>query len=264
MLPERAASMNDPIMLRAYSNGFKGATAFFRNRPLIETLFEQLTATAKDRYHVLVHACSIGAEPYSLAMWWHHRVQPTLAGTPQLRLVATDANPEFLAFARAAQYPRALNAGMTSEEQSWFDGAEDDLAVPETIRSLVSFTEPMNFVEAQPEGSFDAVLILNALTYVTPEQQTRTIEHCADYCRDVLALTAFHPDTIAGDLHGAGFEPVMTRHRAIHESWGDRLAPGPVPAGTPEYSWRLPPYETGTADYAYRYGSLFARRPARD
>ena len=56
-------------MLRVYQGGSKGATAFFRNRLLLATLMDELAALGRPRVSILVHAASIGAEPYSLALW---------------------------------------------------------------------------------------------------------------------------------------------------------------------------------------------------
>jgi hypothetical protein len=121
----------------------------------------------------------------------------------------------------------------------------------------------MSFVTDAPEGEFDAVLVMNALTYVSPAEQTAALTLCAGYCRPWLGLTAFHPDSIMTDQTGLGFTPYLGKHREIHEAWGDRLAPGPVTPDRPDYSWRLPPYETASADFAYRYGALFQRDEGR-
>lgn len=59
-------------MMRAYNGGHKGAAAFFRNRPFLETFFPALVSRCESPIKVLVHACSLGAEPYSLAQWWVH------------------------------------------------------------------------------------------------------------------------------------------------------------------------------------------------
>lgn len=54
----------DPIMIRAYNDGHKGATAFFRNRPFLDTFFSILKSRCAGRIKILVHASSVGAEPY--------------------------------------------------------------------------------------------------------------------------------------------------------------------------------------------------------
>jgi hypothetical protein len=114
-------------------------------------------------------------------------------------------------------------------------------------------------VRARPDGDFDAVMIMNALTYVSAAEQTLAIRQAASQARSLLAFTAFHPDSIRADIEGTGFEPLMVNHEAIHNGWGDRLAAGPVDRSSSAYSWKLPPYDRGHADCAWRYGAIFRR-----
>lgn len=249
----------EPIMIRAYNDGHKGATAFFRNRPFLETLFSALKPVCKGRIKILVHASSVGAEPYSLALWWLHRARSGWLGEVDIDIAATDIDAGFLAFAQQATYPDALLAGMTAEEQSWLDTSDGKLVVPAEARCLVRFLAPMSFVDGDPGEVFDAVLVMNALTYVSAADQTLALSRWAAYTRHVLAITAFHPDSIMSDLLSSGFTPCMENHRQIHEAWGDRLTKAPVPPDSPDFSWRLPPYDTPAADYTYRYGTVFLR-----
>lgn len=249
----------EPVMIRAYNGGRKGATAFFRNRPFLDTFFSALRPVCDRRIKILVHACSVGAEPYSLALWWLHRVLPQWCGELDVDIVATDIDPGFLAFAQQGSYPEALLAGMSAEKQSWFERKDGAIVVPAEVRRLVRFLPPMSFVDGDPGEVFDAVLVMNALTYVSATDQSLAVSRWSGYTRHLLGITAFHPDSIMSDLVRAGFVPCMDSHRQIHEAWGDRLAPGPTAPVSPEYSWRLPPYDASLPDYAYRYGAVFQR-----
>ena len=100
---------------------------------------------------------------------------------------------------------------------------------------------------------------MNALTYGSAAEQSMAFDRWAGYTRHVLAATAFHPDSILDDLVRSGFVPCMENHRQIHEAWGDRLVKAPVAPDSPDYSWRLPPYDTSISDHDYRYGSIFLR-----
>jgi chemotaxis methyl-accepting protein methylase len=242
-------------MLRVYDGAQKGATAFFRNRVLLQTLMDELAALGKPRVRVFVHAASIGAEPYSLALWHLH----CGAGAFELEVQATDINARFLELARRGEYPADLARGLTQPERGWFDQQGDVLRVPAAARALVHFLPPMDFVRDRPAGRFDAVLILNALTYVTPEDQGMAIAGAAACAESLLALTAFHPDQIRGQLEAAGFHPLLKNHEAIHNGWGDRLTDRPIDPASSEYSWRLPRYDTLAPDYAFRFGALFRR-----
>jgi CheR methyltransferase, SAM binding domain len=244
----------EPVMLRVYDDGKKGATAFFRNRPFLDTLLEVLHQLQRPKLRIFVHAASIGAEPYSLALRHLHRHPAAF----DLQIVASDASKGFLDVARAGRYPPQLLPGLTDEERSWFEQSPGELQVPDAAKMMVQFLPPMNLVCDRPEGRFDAVLIMNALTYVSTAEQHAAIALAAEYT-DVLALTAFHPDNIRADLEHVGFRPVMENHAAIHQAWGDRLTTRPIDPASPEYSWRLPPYGTDNPDYAYRFGSIFQR-----
>jgi chemotaxis methyl-accepting protein methylase len=247
-----------PVMLRIYQGGNKGATAFFRNRPLLETLMDALEATGQRRVTLFVHAASVGAEPYSLALYHRHRKAQAF----ELAIQATDINASFLEIAHRGSYPAEVARGLTPEELTWFLPRDGALHVPDEAKAMVRFLPPMDFVRQKPEGEFDAVMIMNALTYVTPAEQHAAIQQAAACARSLLALTAFHPDSIRADIEAAGFEPLMTRHEAIHQAWGDRLATAPIDPGSAEYSWKLPPYDTRVPDHPWRFGAIFRRRGA--
>ena len=259
MNANQKGTLTDPVILRAYNNGHKGATALFRNRSFFDALYSALLSVTDGRVKILIHACSLGAEPYSLAMWWLYKIQPLCPDKVTVEIVATDIDSDFLGFAQQACYPATVLTGMTPREQSWFVRSGENIVIPNKVRRLVRFMPPMNFVTDNPGEEFDAVLIMNALNYVSAEAQSAALTRCAEYCRHLLGVTAFHPDSIKGDLERVGFMPCLDKHRDIHDAWGDRLATGPVPSDSPDYSWRLPPYETVSPDYEYRYGALFKR-----
>lgn len=176
-------------------------------------------------------------------------------------ITATDLNPSFLEAARAGIYPESVQQGMTEAERGWFEiGSTGEVRVPEAARRLVEFLPPQSFLEPIKER-YDAVLLLNALTYVSPAEQSFAIRHAGAAAEHLMALSAFHPDSIRADLEATGFEPVLQSQRLIHEAWGDRRVPQPVSPERPEYSWMLPPFETPVADPEFRFCALFARSP---
>ena len=245
-----------PLMLRVYNQGCKGATAFFRNRPFLDEFFRLLTAEPANSYSILVHASSIGAEPYSLAMWWLHKFRK-----PGVRLTihATDINANFLAMGRSGTYPLEVLNGMSSIERTWFDIADKSISVSRSAKELVKFLEPMSFLDENATKVYDAVLVMNALTYVTPQQQNLAIRNISRQTRYVLGLTAFHPDSIRRDLRENDFAPHLNAIESIHSSWGDRLTNLPIDRSSAEYSWRLPPFDPNIPEADYRFCSLFTR-----
>jgi chemotaxis methyl-accepting protein methylase len=88
----------EKTMLRVYDAAQKGATAFFRNRPLLATIDELLREKpGHEPLRILFHASSIGAEVYSFVI---HSMISGLAIERDLQVFATDLNPNFLNFAR--------------------------------------------------------------------------------------------------------------------------------------------------------------------
>lgn len=248
---------HEPLMLRTYHDSHKGATAFFRNRPFLDELVSLLLALPGDDLRILVHACSVGAEPYSIAMWWQYRLG---RHGKRLQIYATDIDSAFLDFAKAGVYPENILSDMTLEERAWFDVKNGNVCITDKVKSMVSFLPAMSFVADGPGEVFDAVLIMNALTYVTPEQQTETLGHVAAYAKDIICATAFHPDSIQADIDHIGFRPFLKSMEKIHSAWGDRLTDDVIVPGSAAYSWRLPRFNTGYPDYEYRYCSIFTRK----
>ncbi|MFC4622259.1 CheR family methyltransferase [Comamonas nitrativorans] len=253
------SSAENPIILRAYDSGFTGTTAFFRNRIFIET-FSEILGNLKKDVRIMIHACSIGAEAYSLAAWWQHEITPRFGFG--LQIFASDMNSHFLAYAREGRYPREILQGMTPKERAWFHTEGDLVVIPASLKAMVKFCEPSNFITASPPlggKHFDATLLMNALTYVTPAEQSTAIMNIASCTRYIMCLTAFHPDQIKSDISHSGFHPLKLNHREIHNGWSERLSSIPLKAGAPDYSWKLPPYEIQSKDYEWRYASIFIK-----
>lgn len=244
-------------MLRVYDGRQIGATAFFRNRPLLDTLFAQFLASGRDTLNVLFHACSIGAEPYSMAAY---AAMNGLDAHLQLNIHATDINPAFLAQARQAIYPQDVLADMSEAERACFEPhGEGSVRVRADIAARVNFLPPASFVDFTSEHIFDVVFVLNALTYVSAEQQTATLRNIAGYNSWLLVTSSFHPDSIRDDILECGYRPVTDNIQAIHEAWVGRVRHNTVAQpGTPEYSWMLPPFAP-VEDYQYKFCALFQK-----
>ena len=243
----------DPLMMRVYKNDKIGATAFFRNRNFINLIVARLAALETKSVNVLLQACSIGAEPYSIAAVARDRGLDIAIDT-------TDIEPDFLAAAQRARYPEIITNSMTASENKFFKPIEEGLVeIDAALRAMVSFLPPQSLTDPMP-GTYDATLAMNVLTYLSPDDQTRAIATMAAATTHYLCLTAFHPDSIKSDIESVGFEPVMEDQALIHNAWGVRVVPGGATPGTPEYSWMVPPYNTDCDDYAWRYCAIFQRK----
>ncbi|MEO1000573.1 MAG: CheR family methyltransferase [Pseudomonadota bacterium] len=151
-------------------------TAFFREehhfRDLRETVLPALIARAEagGRVRLWSAGCSSGQEPYSLAL-------TLLAAFPDaaqhdIRILATDIDPNVLATARAGRYPEEAIAPVAPDQRRrHFAAAGADPTgtplweVSPAARALITFRE-LNFVEPWPVGGpFDVILCRNVVIY---------------------------------------------------------------------------------------------------
>src|SRR5262249_1107431 len=123
---------------------FIGTTCFFRNRPLLRTLLEQIDSHAAE-INVLVHAASIGTDVYSFAVAWHLFFQGRKS--PTLRCFATDISAKFLAQARQATFPAEILSGLSESERSFFERVDATTCrVAKSIRDCVEILAPASYV----------------------------------------------------------------------------------------------------------------------
>ena len=258
----RKNDSQSPVMLRPYDREFKGATAFFRNRPFIQTALELLVERSHgNSMSILFHASSVGAEPYSFALWWLRRFSNQ---GKILKIYATDISQTFLDVANAAVYPSELAHGMTDEEIGWFERSDACLKVPPDARATVQILPATSFSNPNGDNQYDAVFIMNALTYVTSEEQSRAIRNAAASAKYFVGLTAFHPDSIRKDIEDAGLVPYLRQQEEIHNAWGDRLTNRSIDKTSPDYSWRIPYFSRDVRDYEYKYCALFTHADHKD
>jgi len=86
----------------------------------------------------------------------------------------------------------------------------------------------------------------------------------AGYNSGVLAVTAFHADTITDDLGRNGYAPVTARLEDIHAGWTDRHMPAGALVRLPPVVKTNPyllPIDDGPG-WQYRHGAIFRKQPA--
>ncbi len=247
----------EPVMLRLYEGDKKGATAFFRNRIFLKTAVAQLKALGKPKVRVLFHACSGGAEPYSFAVY------AAMAGL-EIEIDATDIVPSFVELAKMGEYPNVAVPGMLDEEKAYLhiDDRQGIFKPRPDIMARVNFLEPASFCDFTTEKRYDAVFIMNALTYVNRNQQTVAIRKAARIADHYLFMTSFHLDTIREDIDRVDFVPVADNAAQIHAGWGDRIRLAIPDTGDDSYNWAIPPYTAQVEDKDYKFCAIFARKPA--
>ncbi|MGZ0190008.1 MAG: CheR family methyltransferase [Alphaproteobacteria bacterium] len=104
-----------PVRIRPTDGDLIGTTAFFRNRAFLFHFGEEIAklSTPGRPVEIFVHACSIGAEVYSLAIYLQ-TVHPTV----DFRITSTDISGGFVEYARAAEYPGQAVEALTEQERS--------------------------------------------------------------------------------------------------------------------------------------------------
>jgi hypothetical protein len=227
-----------------------GRTDFFRNRAFLSVLIRLLRSKRAPR--VLVHAAAVGAEPYSVVM------AARLAGLHDIRVEATDLEPSFLELAQRGVYADDCLANVPADARVFFlSGPEaGTVKVAPDIRSRVRFLPPASFVDFEAAEIYDAVLALNALTYVPLADQRTAILRMGGYTRHYLGLTAASPRIVKQAVDEAGFAPLEHNWLKVYYGWSDRirLRPG-------RREWALPVLPFLMRDWKFSARSLFRRRP---
>ncbi|SLN64820.1 Chemotaxis protein methyltransferase [Aquimixticola soesokkakensis] len=162
---------------------------FFREMHHFNTLKEQalpkLIERAKSggKIRIWSAGCSNGQEPYSIAMSILE-VFPQ-AGDFDIKILATDIDPEVLATARAGVYSGSLTTGLDEDtKRSYFDRsgtAEDEkLTVKPNVAALVAFRE-LNLHATWPmQGQFDAIFCRNVVIYFDEPTQEKLYRRYAE------------------------------------------------------------------------------------
>ena len=157
-------------------------TRYFREPHHFEHLktkvLPPLVARAKQRGRVRIWSagCSTGQEPYSIALTILELMPD--AANHDVRILATDIDPNVVATGRAAVYSEeAIQPVPQSLRDRWMvrvkDGGRDAWGAGEEMRRLVSFRE-LNLMGNWPmKGKFDAIFCRNVVIYFDEPTQAR-------------------------------------------------------------------------------------------
>ncbi len=258
------SSTPGPIRLRPATGDAIGTTAFFRNRILFDTLLDQLLACGRKDISVLFHACSIGAEVYSLVIQYLAR---QLDQQFTLHCYATDKQPGFVDYAKAASFPLEIIKGCSAEELQYLQQSNGSVKPTPAVLARTTFLPANAFDSFTTDKIFDVVCLLNCLLYVPSEIQSQVLSQVSRYNSSWLVTTGFHPQLIKQDLQANGYNPILTNIEAIHSGWTDRLRATPIPTEQlpPNIyaDWSLQPFEKNE-DFEYKLCALFSKRADQD
>lgn len=170
-------------------------TSFYRDQGVMELAADVLAAPQADaptrRVRAWSAGCSVGQEPYSLAMLMAER-DPAGAARPDI--VATDVSPAAIRRAQAGRYSQfEIQRGLPVRRMiRWFDQDDEAWLARAELARLVSFRRHNLVTEPPPYGQFDLILCRNVLLYFSHDVRREVFDRLAGALRPdgVLILGA--------------------------------------------------------------------------
>lgn len=154
------------------------------------------------RLHIWSAGCSIGAEPYSLAM-----ILKEMTPSTRHRILASDLDVEILAKAKQGIYTEnELKSISKSRKTNYFTSANGKYAVSPEIKSCVEF-QRHNLLLDRFETGFDLILCRNVVIYFTEE------------AKDQLYRRFFEALKPGGVLFVGGTEAILNFRDMGYESY---------------------------------------------
>lgn len=194
-------------------------TSFFRDAGVIETVVEAARALQADapgrRLRIWSAGCSVGQEPYSMAMLFEE-----LAVTrdfPMPEIVATDVCPAALARARAGRYSQfEIQRGLPVRRMvTWFDSVDGEWVVRPELSRRVHFRCQNLARDPAPIGKFDIVLCRNVLLYFSGAMRRSVFDTLRSAMRDGGLLVLGAGETVIGQTEA--FRP-SERFRGFYQA----------------------------------------------
>lgn len=181
---------------------------FFREdhhfKTLKETILPGLIDKARhgEKIRIWSAGCSNGQEPYSIAMTLQ---EASLPSNIDIKILATDIDPNVVAHGRAGLYPSTMATGLEPPyrdkyfEREIVNADEQWRAKPE-LKSLISF-KVLNLLQPWPmRGKFDVIFCRNVVIYFDAPTQDRLWNRFADILKPDGWLFLGHSERVS---HGA-------------------------------------------------------------
>jgi len=231
------ASFNDYCALVAGQDGVDerqkmlaslttNVTRFFREphhfdhlrRELLPQLVASVRAGGKAR--IWSSACSSGQEPYSIAMTLLS-VAPDAANL-DIKILATDIDPNVVREARAGIYSTSLLSGMPEDlRKRWTQavpGRPGYVEIADEAKALITFNE-LNLIGEWPmKGRFDAIFCRNVAIYFDDDTQARLWSRFAGMMPPEGRLYIGHSERVAGPAAGSFTPDGITTYRLTREA----------------------------------------------
>lgn len=182
-------------------------TWFFRDRAPFSVVAEYCRSlfaeSGRGVLRILSAPCATGEEPYSIA------IALLAAGIPgrAIAVDAVDISAAALAKAKLAVYsPNSFRFGSDLIQPRYFQTTGNGMAVDETVKNCVTFSQG-NLLEAGfAAGCYDAVFCRNLLIYLTSEARRRVIDNLLRLLAEGGLLFCGHTEVMI--LKAAGLTPL--------------------------------------------------------
>ncbi|HTI00236.1 MAG TPA: protein-glutamate O-methyltransferase CheR [Acidisoma sp.] len=201
-------------------------TRFFREPHHFEHLKTEILPAALQfakkggRVRLWSAACSSGQEPYSMAMTILSLMPE--AHRHDIRILATDVDPNMIAFGQAGIYQSAALESIPGALRSrWFTNlGSGDMQAGDELQSLVSFRK-LNLIGNWPmSGRFHAIFCRNVVIYFNQETQSRIWERIAPLLDPNAALYIGHSERVSGPAERLLKSDGITTYRLVTRSAG--------------------------------------------
>jgi two-component system CheB/CheR fusion protein len=153
-------------------------TSFFRDGPVFDAMAERIVpdlVRGRDDgrpLRIWIPGCSTGEEAYSLAMLFLEQ-DTTALRRSELRIFATDIDPDAVAIAREGLYPETIASDVSPERLARFFVREGrGRRVSPELRAAVTFTVH-DVLGDPPFAHLDLISCRNLLIYLGPEAQAK-------------------------------------------------------------------------------------------
>ncbi len=185
-------------------------TDFFREREHFRSLTESVLPTmdtANRPLKVWSAACSIGAEPYTLAMVlseYRHAQHTKFLSMPAPNIVATDLCTTALATARLGIYPAAMVDPVPPALRQRYvlrdrDSRRGAVRIVPALRAMVRFGRHNLMAPLYSlDRDFDVVFCRNVLIYFERKDQAAVLHRLCDHLRPGGLLVIGHSETVNG------------------------------------------------------------------
>src|SRR6202000_1770944 len=152
------------------------------------------------RLRIWSAGCSSGEEPYSMAITLLDVMGDAL--DHDVRILATDLDPNMLERGRAGCYPRnAVREVPQKLRERWTRPEGETVVMAPELRSLIQFNELNLLADWPMTGKFDAIFCRNVMIYFDEETQDRIWRKFAALLRPGGTLFIGHSERIAMDRH---------------------------------------------------------------